>query len=169
MPWKCQLIIKYFLIIGRRIGGPPKVIPYTRPQIINAVVGQNVTMDSLEIISGTLPHVQWFHLSNADDNSVLPRIPRDINWLDITNPQHKFVSRYISAQKYRSFKVKDLHSKAKNEYVYDNTDPYGLRLNLDRVTREDTGVYVCYVSNSEGSDYTQFYLIVNDGDEMSND
>ena len=144
------------------MGGPPKVIPYTRPQIINATVGQNVSMDCLEIISGTLPHVQWFHLSNPTDSSLLPAIPKNMNWLDINNPKNGFKSEYISAQKYESFKIKDLHPKTKNEYVYDNTDPYGLRLNLRHVRKEDTGVYVCYVSNSEGSDYTQFYLIVND-------
>ena len=151
------------------MGGPPKVIPYTRPQIINVTAGQNVSIDSLEIISGTLPHVQWFHLSNSNDRFQLPYIPQDINWMDINNPQNEFVSEYIGADKYESFKIKDLlHTKEKNEFVYDNTDPYGLRLNLARVSRRDTGVYVCYVSNSEGSDYTQFYLIVNDSDELSN-
>ncbi|XP_066918796.1 fibroblast growth factor receptor-like 1 [Clytia hemisphaerica] len=154
-------------ILRRRMGGPPKVIPYTRPQIINTTVGQNVSMDCLEIISGTLPHVQWFHLSNPTDNSLLPTIPKNMNWLDINNPKNGFKSKYIPARKYESFKIKDLHPKTKNEYVYDNTDPYGLRLNLNRVRKEDTGVYVCYVSNSEGSDYTQFYLIVND-DVISN-
>ena len=102
------------------MGGPPKVIPYTRPQIINVTAGQNVSIDSLEIISGTLPHVQWFHLSNSNDRSQLPYIPQDINWMDINNPQNEFVSEYIGADKYESFKIKDLlHTKEKNEFVYD--------------------------------------------------
>ena len=146
------------------MGGPPKVIPYTRPQIINVTAGQNVSIDALEIISGTLPHVQWFHLSNSNDPSKLPTIPKGTNWMDMhSSRRNDFVSKYITAGKYESFKIKDLHhTKPKNEFVYDNTDPYGLRLNLSGVRGHDTGIYVCYVSNSEGSDYTQFYLIVNE-------
>lgn len=156
-------------ILRRRLGGPPKVIPYTRPQIINAAVGQNVTLECLELISGTLPHVQWFHLYNNNNNNgeALPDIPSDINWLDINNPEYKFVSHYITAEKYESFKIKDLHAKVKSDYVYDNTDPYGLRLNLLHVEKKDTGAYACFVSNSEGSDYTLFYLVVQDKEQSN--
>ena len=78
---------------------------------------------------------------------------------DIQNENLPYRLRYISAKNYVSFKLES-RNKPRNEYLFDDTDPSGLRLNLDNVTMNDTGVYSCYVSNFEGSDYALFYLTV---------
>ena len=54
------LNILFVFILGKLSGGPPKVIPYTRPQNRHARIGDNVTFDCLEILSGTIPDVRWF-------------------------------------------------------------------------------------------------------------
>ncbi|XP_057309057.1 contactin-4-like [Hydractinia symbiolongicarpus] len=156
----------YELRILRKLsGGPPKVIPYTRPQIQHASVGENVTLDCLEIISVTIPDVRWFHLYNTQDRSVLPDIPEYMNWDSLDNDIYK--SEYIDATQYSSFKIRSLNNKPKNEYLFDDTDPSGLRLNLRNVSTADTGAYSCYVSNFEGSDFATFFLIVSGGDSNS--
>lgn len=123
--------------------------------------GSNVSFDCLEIISATIPDVRWFHLYEEVNNKrVIPKIPEYINWNDINSPEHPFTAKYISAEHYMPFQVRWTHRKPENEYVYDDTDPSGLRLNLVNVTTKDTGAYTCYVSNLEGSDYEVYYLIV---------
>lgn len=156
-----QGLLSKFIYLGKLTGGPPKVIPYTRPQTLRAQSGSNVSFDCLEIISATIPDVRWFHLYTEDGNKrVLPKLPSYINWNDMNNREHEFIAEYISARQYTSFQVKATHTRPGNNFVYDDTDPSGLRLNLVNVTTKDTGAYTCYVSNLEGSDYTTFYLVV---------
>lgn len=151
-------------ILGKLSGGPPKVIPFSRPRELIVPAGSNVSFECLEIISGTLPDVRWFQLySDHDNQRILPtKIPDFINWNDINNPEYDFNFNYISPRKYSTFFVKPSHVQPKNPYLYDDTSPSGLRLNLVNVTTNDTGVYACYVSNLDGSDYALFYLRVDD-------
>ena len=47
-----------------------------------------------------------------------------------------------------------------NPWIYDQTKPYGLRLNLDNVQVKDSGMYSCSASNNEGTDLSKLYLSV---------
>ena len=149
------------LFTGKLSGGPPKVIRFTRPQIQRVKAGENVTFDCLEIISVTLPDVRWFHLYNKKDHSILPDIPKNIDWDRINRKHYPFDSEYIPVYKYETFRLKSSHHKPRNDFIVDNTDPSGLRLTLYNVSTVDTGYYACFVSNFEGSDYATFSLIVN--------
>ncbi|XP_065671591.1 fibroblast growth factor receptor-like 1 isoform X1 [Hydra vulgaris] len=147
-------------ILWKLSAGPPKVIPFTKPQFQIAKVGENVTFECLEILSGTIPDVRWFHLFNKEDRLKLPVIPEDFRWNDVNQKEMPFESNYVSADHYSVFKLKTAYHKPMNMYVHDDTDPYGLRLTITNVTTMDTGVYTCFVSNFEGSDYSFFFLQV---------
>ena len=150
----------FVFILGKLSGGPPKVIPYTRPQNRHARIGDNVTFDCLEILSGTIPDVRWFHVFNEGDQSILPDIPKHMDWNNINNRIHSFEYKYIPANMYTTFKLKSSNHTPRNDFLLDDTDPFGLRLTLYNVKKNDTGTYTCYVSNYEGNDYSTFSLIV---------
>lgn len=62
----------------------------------------------------------------------------------------------------------NLSNHRADSYVYDNTNPSGLRLDLINVNMNDTGAYTCFVSNNEGIDYATFYLKVHENEKKTN-
>lgn len=153
-------------ILWRLSGGPPKVVPFTRPQLQYANVGDNVTFDCLEIISATLPHVQWFHILNKNNPNMLPQIPESLTEKTFKNSPLIY-GKHISPNHYSLFRVNMTSHRSNNKYIYDNANPTGIRLNIESVSVSDTGAYTCFISNTEGKDYAVFYLVVNDSQENS--
>lgn len=142
---------------------PPKVIPFTYPQQKNVYVGENVTFQCLEIFSGTLPNVRWYHFTHKLNYTKLPILPKIIQSQNLRN-QKLFNARLISPNLYTMFTL-NLSNHRADSYVYDNTNPSGLRLDLINVNMNDTGAYTCFVSNNEGIDYATFYLKVHENEK----
>lgn len=141
-----------------RRGGPPKVITYKKVNYIKAKVGQNASLECLELTSGILPYVSWFKWSRPVEKqyalqSIFKGERRVEKW--VTSEY-----RHISPEHYITFNPKDYESLSKNPRIYDDTRPYGLRLTISNVTRADSGMYTCAASNHEGNDLAKLMLQV---------
>ncbi len=121
--------------------------------------GQDVALDCLELTSSTLPYVAWHAWKEPVEKSVaLSSIFRE-NKIK----QAKKLYRHIAPKYYSSFRVDSSYRSGEyvnNPWVYDETKPYGLRLNLKNVTLADSGMYTCAASNYEGNDLAKLFLRV---------
>ena len=77
----------------------------------------------------------------SDRNSI-PVLPAHIDWDNFNTDSVPFPSKYVSAENYETFRVANGNNLPRRRFVYDDTDPYGLRLHLRDVTLEDAGLYI---------------------------
>eukprot|EP00794_Sanderia_malayensis_P014405 gene14405-15905_t len=158
----------FFLnMLRTREGGRPKVKTYRKREAniqpyVKAKVGQDVSLNCIESRSSTLPYVAWHAWDMPVDKEVaLATIFNNNNNSPIK--QAKKLYRHIDPKFYSSFIVEpnyDNKDRVYSPWVYDETVPYGLRLNLKNVTMSDAGMYTCSASNYEGNDLAKLFLIV---------
>jgi len=145
-------------MLRTRKGGPPKVTTYKNENYIKAKVGEDVSLECLESTSTTLPFVSWFKWSSP----VEKRYALNSIFMGKRKARKRVKKEYyhISPKYYKTFTVKGYSPFRKSRWVFDNTRPYGLRLNIPNVTLADSGMYTCVASNFEGSDLAKLLLQV---------
>ncbi|XP_057305891.1 fibroblast growth factor receptor 4-like isoform X2 [Hydractinia symbiolongicarpus] len=108
-------------------------------------VGENTTIECLDIISLSVSHFNWFKWAHSVNKTVIQKV--------IDSQSQQFLSKF----------GKFLHRNQSNPISIENVGKsgiYGVELMLVNLTVNDSGYYTCLVSNHIGIDSANMYLNV---------
>ena len=137
------------------------MITYKQEPYVKAKVGEDVSLECLELTSSTLPYVAWHAWRIPVEKGVALTTLFKIR---DARKQVKKLYRHIDPIYYTTFAVDNSYNNRdaynNNPWIFDETKPYGLRLSLRNVTVADSGMYTCSAQNYEGNDLAKLFLKV---------
>ena len=111
-------------------------------------VGENVSIVCYELITGTIPDFRWLKWKGQLNESLLRKYLTEYTGVAVDED----IAQVLRADLYRPTKR---GTKNNSRSVVQ-----GVELNLNNVTKEDSGYYTCIATNHISNDHASMYLEV---------